>query len=158
MLGRFTRGIQRGQSEAELREPDASAAVSAGERVETILQAAERAAADIRRDAEVWARQHMEETRRRADELATARIHQVSAIIDDLLVRAQTVAREVEAMEQAPRPELGPGEAAGGASYGARMLATQLAIAGSSRDQIATRLKEEFDVEDPEAILDRAGL
>jgi hypothetical protein len=178
---------------------------SVGERVETVLEAAERAAADIRRDAEQWAQRHMEETRRRADAVAAQRVQELSSITDDLLSRAQAVAKQSDelisaldsasrraikaplrrqedgasedALEEAaaapaPTPkaepaseESAPAEAEHGAvaerrpvSDGARLLATQMAVAGSSRDTIASRLREEFGIDDPSAILDEAGL
>lgn len=37
---------------------------------------------------------------------------------------------------------------------GARLLATQMAISGSSREEIAERLRNGFEIDDPEAILD----
>ncbi|HVO54661.1 MAG TPA: hypothetical protein VMT37_09620 [Solirubrobacterales bacterium] len=37
---------------------------------------------------------------------------------------------------------------------GARLLATQLAISGTSREEIAERLRNGFEIDDPEAILD----
>jgi hypothetical protein len=39
-------------------------------------------------------------------------------------------------------------------SGGARLLATQMAISGSSREEIAHRLKNGFEIEDADAILD----
>jgi hypothetical protein len=43
-------------------------------------------------------------------------------------------------------------------SDGARLLATQMAVAGSSRDEIAYRLHEEFGIQDATAILDEIGI
>jgi len=37
---------------------------------------------------------------------------------------------------------------------GARLLATQMAISGSSREEIAERLRNGFEIDDPEAILE----
>jgi deoxyribodipyrimidine photolyase len=37
---------------------------------------------------------------------------------------------------------------------GARLLATQMAVSGSSREEIAARLRNGFEIDDPEAILD----
>jgi hypothetical protein len=191
------------RDEADSKYPDAgnsrAALSSVGEHVDTVLEAAERAAADIRRDAEHWAQRHMEDTCRRADELAAQRVHELSSVTDDLLTRARAVARQsddlIDALDAAGRRALsaplrkesddpssgtnrdsdgstnggdridpvsdangrGPGPS-GAVSRGARLLATQMAISGSSRERIATRLKEEFGVEDPTAILDEAGL
>lgn len=41
-----------------------------------------------------------------------------------------------------------------GAPAGARLLATQMAVSGSSREEIAARLRNGFEIEDPDAILD----
>ena len=177
------------------RAGDAQAAPSGvGARVDTVLQAAERAAADIRRDAEQWAQRHMEDTRRRADELAAQRVQELSSITDDLLSRAQAVARQsddlINALDAAsrralkvprrrqddggedpgrPDPEQGPepadppsngpiAPAPRPVSDGARLLVTQMAVAGSNRETISSRLRQEFGIEDPSAILDEAGL
>jgi hypothetical protein len=58
-------------------------------------------------------------------------------------------------------PAAPPPEALGGdsrVSEGARLLATQMAVAGSTRDEIAWRLREEFGINDATAILDEIGL
>jgi hypothetical protein len=41
-----------------------------------------------------------------------------------------------------------------GAPAGARLLATQMAVSGSSREEIATRLRSGFEIDDTDAILD----
>ena len=41
-----------------------------------------------------------------------------------------------------------------GAPAGARLLATQMAVSGSSREEIAARLRNGFEIEDADAILD----
>jgi cell division septum initiation protein DivIVA len=205
--GEEDRGEPRTEPQAEVRpepsEParggDSRPAMgSVGERVETVLEAAERAAADIRKDAERWAQRHMEETRRRADQLAAQRVQELSSITDDLLARAQAVARQsdelINALDSAgrralkiplrqpdddvgfnsngvqPVPEMRAqtnGSAnsgssdqrqAGSISDGARLLVTQMAVAGSNRETIASRLREEFGIADPGAMLDEAGL
>lgn len=54
----------------------------------------------------------------------------------------------------APEPPDDAGQApAGGTPAGARLLATQMAISGSSREEIATRLRNGFEIEDTTAIL-----
>lgn len=62
-----------------------------------------------------------------------------------------------------PEPESPPGPPAAvvperrggdGVSDGARLLATQMAVAGSSRDEIEARLREDFGIDDAGAILD----
>jgi hypothetical protein len=163
-----------------------------------ILEAAERAAAEIRRDAEQWARRHMEETRRRADELAAQRVEELSLITDELLASAKDVVRQSDeltsALDAATRKVValrrnhdhGPEEAESAAgsdeepgstenvsalhkpgyerqsdgtvSTGAKLIATQMAVEGGSRDTIASRLRTEFGITDPTPILRDAGL
>jgi hypothetical protein len=174
---------------------------TAGSQAEDVVDAAERAAAGIREDAQAWARQYMEESRRRADEIAAQRLQEISALTDRLIARARAVAEQsddlISALDDARRrllssespepepkppaesvlepvppipeperpiappaePQLGPGgELDSGASEGARLLATQMAVAGSTRDEIAGRLREEFGIDDPSPILDEIGL
>src|SRR4051812_39236617 len=45
-----------------------------GSRIESVIGAAEQAASGIREDAQEWARSYLEESRRRADEIASQRI------------------------------------------------------------------------------------
>jgi hypothetical protein len=58
--------------------------------------------------------------------------------------------------EQAPAPQAAVFDSR--VSEGARLLATQMAVAGSTRDEIAWRLREEFGIHDSTAILDEIGL
>jgi hypothetical protein len=51
-----------------------------------------------------------------------------------------------------------PPQDASRVSEGARLLATQMAVAGSTRDEIAWRLREEFAIHDASAILDEIGI
>jgi hypothetical protein len=61
-----------------------------------------------------------------------------------------------------PQPGQGPpagapggqGSGTGAFSDGARLLATQMAVAGSSRDEIRDRLRNDFGIEDASPILD----
>lgn len=234
---------------------------SIGTRVESVLEAAESAAAGIREDAQEWASRYLEESRRKADELANERIQEISTLTDTLISRARAVAKQsdellsalddagrrmidnsrpsgwvprgsgaarrsgsagsdsessvtssesepsvtssegpppVRSVEPAadpsppPPPELGGPPAgprppsvarrsspptqverppyeqppvpprarpsSGRVSEGARLLATQMAVAGSSRDEISWRLREEFGIHDASAILDEIGI
>ena len=175
-------------------------------RVESILEAAEEAAAGIRQDAEERAGDYLEEARIRADDVTAERIRQISELTDTLVNRVRAVAQqsdeliaalddagrrvtgeaqpepELEAPEpqpyeavSPPSPYLGaeppapappppepppvePPQAAPRVSDGARLLATQMAVAGSNRDEIAWRLHEEFGIQDASAILDEIGI
>ena len=53
-----------------------------------------------------------------------------------------------------PEPDPAELEPAASAPAGARLLATQMAVSGSSRDEIEARLRNGFAIADPHAILD----
>lgn len=83
---------------------------SVGERIDSIISAAERAAADIREDAEKRAQRYYEESKRRADEMAD--------LTDSLVQRARQVAQQsdhlitaLEDLEAASRRLTGLGTA-----------------------------------------------
>jgi vacuolar-type H+-ATPase subunit H len=60
-----------------------------------------------------------------------------------------------EEEEEAPRaPALTPLRGERESPAGARLLATQMAVSGSSREEIASRLRNGFEIDDPEPILD----
>jgi hypothetical protein len=91
-----------------------------GSRVETVLDAAERAAVGIRQDAEEWARRYMEEARRRADDVASQRVSELTSLTDTLMERARAVANQSDellaALDEAGRRLLGSARGAGDAS------------------------------------------
>lgn len=170
------------------------------QRLEAIVEAAERAAEGVIDDAEAQARRYLAQARIEADRLAADRIGEVADLVDSLLGQALSLRREAEQLQatleeararfdpraaqdeleqpgeyeeieepegpegpgevSAPRlravsPEQTPPEASGRAdSAGARLLATQMAISGSSREEIAHRLRSGFEIEDADAILD----
>jgi ElaB/YqjD/DUF883 family membrane-anchored ribosome-binding protein len=200
--------------------PDASV----GSRIQSLIEAAEQAAAGIREEAEEAARTYLEESRRRADALASERVQEISQLTDNLVSRARAVARQsdelIAALDEAGRRVLGtkpaqtsppeppvqsppgpaqtvpfPAEAAASrpeppqaaesrpeppsapaapiaapfpsassaaesvpVSEGARRLATQMAVAKCSRDEISRRLREEFGIQDSTAILNEIGI
>ena len=75
------------------------------ERLQTVIEAAERAADAIRMDAEEQARRHLIEAQQKADRLTAERVRLISQLTDDLIEHA-TVVREhsekmVGALEQA---------------------------------------------------------
>ncbi|HMI81323.1 MAG TPA: hypothetical protein VK480_06000 [Solirubrobacterales bacterium] len=157
------------------------------QRLQEIVEAAERAAAGVIDDAEAQARRYLADARREADRLANGRVAELSDLIDSLLSQAISLRREAERLqatleEARDRIDLGEGpereprrepesaaprlravdgggstaeaEARRADAAGARLLATQLAVSGSSREEIAARLRSGFEIEDPEAILD----
>jgi hypothetical protein len=206
---------------------------SAGERIQVIIEAAEKAAAGIIEDADAQARRYIDASRRRADSLAEERVRVMSDLTDTLIRQAEIVRRQSDELlaaldsargelasrigqelsagtagaaeigppqpeqpappqaPQAPRvphlqpveserpglqavesPQPGPGvgpaplgqqppapqapdpPSGGVPSDGARLLAAQMAVAGSSRDEIETRLRDEFGIQDAGPILD----
>jgi hypothetical protein len=167
------------------------------ERLEAIVEAAERAAEGVIDDAEAQARRYLAQAQSEADRLAENRSTELSDLIDTLLGQALSLRREGERLqatleeardriegqpaaeepapveieepedldedeipvaprlravvfEEAPPAE---GEARRSDAAGARLLATQMAISGSSREEIAHRLRNGFEIEDADAIL-----
>lgn len=161
------------------------------ERLEAIVEAAERAAEKVIDDAEAQARRYLAQARAEADRTSAGHLGKVSDLIDTLLGQATSLRLEAERLQatledtrsrldpgpgpaqedgsapadrleaQAPRlravaPDEGPEQPAAGArdAAGARLLATQLAVSGSSREEIEDRLRNRFEIEDTTAILD----
>ncbi|HVD87186.1 MAG TPA: hypothetical protein VNB59_07230 [Solirubrobacterales bacterium] len=168
------------------------------ERLEAIVEAAERAAESVIDDAEAQARHYLAETRARADREASQRISTLAEMTDSLLEEARALRRQAERLQatlegakaridsEAPSADLESEEQAGQAQVskvahltpvappeepfsghseepepvprrsaaGARLLATQMAVSGSSREEIEERLRNGFEVEDTAAILD----
>lgn len=166
------------------------------ERLEAIVEAAERAAEGVIDDAEKQARRYLAQARAEADRRSEGRMEELSGLVDTLLGQAISLRQEAERLQatleaararidgeepaaapapeeqvEAPRlravdspeapaveppvvepvsePEIRRSDAAG-----ARLLATQLAVSGSSREEIAERLRNGFEIEDADAILD----
>ena len=159
-------------------------AKEAAERIERVVEAAERAAETVIDDAERRARRYLEEAEAEADRVVSQRLASLSEVTDTLLEQAEATRRQTErllaALEQA-KAELGgaeppaPGESprergshltavaepeepqpdAGlGTPAGARLLATQMAVSGNSREEIELRLRNGFEIDDSTAILD----
>jgi hypothetical protein len=158
------------------------------ERLEAIVEAAERAAEGVIDDAEAQARRYLAQARVEADRLAEDRAAELADLVDSLLGQAVSLRREAERLqetleaarsqiegeERVPRPEPvedreeqpeaprlravehEPAEADGRRTdaAGARLLATQMAVSGSSREEIELKLRNGFQVEDTDAILD----
>jgi vacuolar-type H+-ATPase subunit H len=233
-------------SQPENPSPLRESVGSAGERIQVIIEAAEKAAAGIIEDADAQARRYIDASRQRADALADERVRVMSDLTDTLIRQAELVRRQSDELlsaldsargelasrigqelsagsspalgevpagltEQPPAapqgsrvPHLQPVEterpglqavppepqpapeqstpepppappgpamtppatppqsaapadpALGGTSPsdGARLLAAQMAVAGSSREEIETRLRDEFGIQDAGPILD----
>jgi vacuolar-type H+-ATPase subunit H len=167
------------------------------QRLEDIVEAAERAAEGVIDDAEAQARRYLTQARAEADRITDRRMEDLSHLIDSLLEQAASLQREAERMqtvleearfrvdpeppeaaehegsapprpqdqapmrevprlravahpeEPAPVPEPVQPDAAG-----ARLLATQMAVSGSTREEIEQRLRNRFEIEDTKPILD----
>ena len=118
---------------------------STAERLAAIVEAAERAASKVIDDAEQQASRQLEEASARADRIVAERL--------------RALADELDPPAMADRePHLRPVEAATpkrrSSAAGARLLATQMAVSGSSRQEIEQRLRREFDLGDAGEILD----
>ena len=68
------------------------------DQLQTVIDAAERAAAAIRQDAEAQARQHLADAQRKADRLTAERVRLIAQLTDDLLRHAGTVREQSEVM------------------------------------------------------------
>jgi Predicted membrane protein len=234
-----------GQTQSGGPPPLRESVSSAGERIQVIIEAAEKAAAGIIEDADAQARHYIDTSRQRADVLADERVRVMSDLTDTLIRQAEMVRRQSDELlaaldsargelasrigqelssatatpagvppaptqdqppAQAPRvphlqpveserpdlqaveapavpqptpqaqppesptpaPQQSPQDGAPAAppppsgaqspaaipSDGARLLAAQMAVAGSSREEIETRLRDEFGIQDAGPILD----
>jgi hypothetical protein len=150
------------------------------ERLAVIVDAAERAALKVIDDAEKEANRYLEEARARADRIAADRLREEADRLEsgggDLPEpRLRPVEHQLEIDEDAPTPgdepededgderevpsiaAVVPPRAAGqsgGGSAAARLLATQMAVSGSTRVEIEMRLRNGFEIEDTSEILD----
>jgi hypothetical protein len=160
------------------------------ERLEAIVEAAERAAEKVIDDAEVQAHQYLAQARAEGERAAEGRLTELADLLETLLGQAASLRQEAERLQatleaakgridsgggppvpQGPDPTLPPqaprlravavGEETGLAAEanradaaGARLLATQMAVSGSSREEIEARLRKGFEIEDAKAILD----
>lgn len=165
------------------------------QRLEEIVEAAERAAESVIDDAEAQARRYLTQARAEADRITERRMEDLSHLIDALIGQANSLHREADRMQTVleearlridpeqpdeiggeaiqpadpgPPPEVprlrAVGQTDGAAASasetdqadaaGARLLATQMAVSGSSREEIEQRLRNRFEIEDANPILD----
>lgn len=142
------------------------------ERIQVIIDAAEKAAAGIIEDAEAQERRYLEESRRRADAMAAQRAQAISKLADSLISQRATrlpgqQEPRLQAVETAPAEPLPvaadsapqpSGEPAAGLHApipaSANFLATQMAASGGSRAEIEARLCEENGIDDADSMLD----
>jgi len=160
------------------------------ERLEAIVEAAERAAESVIDDAEAQARRYLAQAQAEAERMGAGRVDQLGKMVDTLLAQAVSLREEAErlqatleaargqlagdpgdppaapereerhetprlrAVEPEPAPPPRAPETRRPDASGARLLATQLAVSGSSREEIAEKLRNGFEIEDTDAILD----
>ncbi|HET7484818.1 MAG TPA: hypothetical protein VFJ64_05510 [Solirubrobacterales bacterium] len=121
---------------------------STAERLAAIVEAAEQAASKVIDDAEEQARRELGEASARADRIVAERLRELADELDPpSSPRRENHLRPVE-------PEAEPAPGPRSTSAGARLLATQMAVSGSSREEIEQRLRSGFDIEDTSEILD----
>ena len=151
-----------------------SLAAGASEQVRVILEAAEQSADQLRRDAERTAGAHVERVQDAAAALVT-RLDQLQGELDTLLAglkesaqrltdglaelhdRAEDLGAEPREPAPAPEPEPvaeEPPPATEGDEAGARIIALNMALGGSARDETAAYLAEHFTLADPDSLLD----
>ena len=141
------------ESPSEQRPP--ASAADAAQRLATIVDAAERAAARVIDDAEQQAQLHLDEARDRADRIVAERLRELADQLDPPSrgerrsghLKPVEAASEVDGDDK-PQAQRRPGSA------GARLLATQMAVSGAGRREIEARLRNGFDIEDTGEILD----
>jgi len=127
----------------------------ATQRLATIVEAAEQAAASVIDDAERQARERLEEAEARANRLVAERLRAQADELDPPdgeQRRERPHLRPVEA-EAGSSPD-GSAPTRGSAEAGARLLATQMAVSGASRKEIAERLRSGLGIEDPGPLLE----
>lgn len=162
--------------------PSRALAEEASAQVREIIEAAERTAAAIVEDARAEARRQLDEARAEANRAAARRAEESARLTDELIGRTEAVWRQSdellrllgetkqhfdETSQGTPPPGQPPSylrevtgqshraDAPGGRHVeGARLLAAQMAVAGSSRAEIAATLRDKFAIEDPGPMLD----
>lgn len=123
---------------------------STAERLAAIVEAAEQAAAKVIDDAEEQARSQLSEANARADRIVAERLRAIADELDPPPVSKPREPHLRPVTEASAEPAPGPRSGAAGA----RLLATQMAVSGSSREEIAARLRSSFEIEDTSEILD----
>jgi hypothetical protein len=133
----------------------------AAERLAVIVDAAERAALKVIDDAEKEAKRYLEEAQAQADRIVAERLREEADRLESSNGRgAEPPVRPLEPEpEDEPEPFVAalvpePPAEPGGGSAAARLLATQMAVSGSSRKEIEMRLRNGFEIEDTSEILD----
>jgi len=145
--------MNTGKLPPERRAP--TSVTDAAQRLAAIVEAAEVAASSVIDDAEAQARKRLEEADARADRVIAERLRALADELDPLSSEEERPSTtHLRPVEDAS----GDGEQAShtrrAGSGGARLLATQMAVSGASREEIGIRLRNGFEVEDVDEILD----
>ena len=137
------------------KQPPPASAADAAKRLAVIVDAAERAAAGVIDDAEAQAQRHLDEARDRADRIVAERLRELADQLDPPSAAERRIGH-LKPVE--PAGDGGPAEEPlaprRSGSAGARLLATQMAVSGASRQEIEERLRGGFEIEDTSEILD----
>lgn len=133
--------------------PPASAA-DAAQRLATIVDAAEKAAASVIDGAERQAQQHLDEARDRADRIVAERLRELADELDPPSAEERRGGHLKSVEGSADDDEVEPLAPRRSGSAGARLLATQMAVSGADRKEIEARLRSGFEIEDTGEILD----
>lgn len=142
----------------EQRPP--TSAADAAQRLAVIVDAAERAAASVIDDAEKQAQQHLDEARARADRVVAERLRELADELDPPAAGERSGPPHLRPVENVASDfdgAIGRSKSDSprrSTSAGARLLATQMAVSGASREEIEARLRGGFDIEDTAEILD----
>jgi uncharacterized coiled-coil protein SlyX len=85
--------------QGSIQQPRTAEGMSnATERIQVIIDAAEKAAAGIIEDAEAQARRYLEESRRRAELITAERAQTIAELTDSLIAQAETVKRQSDGL------------------------------------------------------------
>ncbi|HEY7950105.1 MAG TPA: hypothetical protein VID51_04635 [Solirubrobacterales bacterium] len=132
------------------KRPSEPRALTSGtaERLAAIVEAAEQAASKVIDDAEEQARRQLQDASARADRIVAERLRALADQLDPPAAPGRE--NHLRPVEAAPEPDPTPRSG----SAGARLLATQMAVSGSSREEIEQRLRSGFEIKDTREILD----
>ena len=169
---------------AAVRRPAASLSAGTSEQVRLILEAAESGAADMREDAGRQAKAHVARVEEAAEGMLAKLEQlqsELSTLLDGLRAGGERLTDGLAALqaqvgdldplpaaepapepedfaaaapEPEPAPEPAPKPADDADEAGARIIALNMALGGSSREETASYLAENFSLSDPDALLD----
>ncbi len=165
--------------EAHANAPAPTLSTTTSEQVRQILQAAERSVSEMRARANEEASEHVDRVREAADGML-AKLDDLERELGNLLaalrasgerliagladLQADVVGDEPVSAPEPPEEDFAaaaPAPVADTDEAGARLIALNMALSGSSREEIARYLAEHFSLDDPESLLDdvfaRAG-